>query len=137
MSEAVVLDTHVWVDVIDGSRIAAPAARAITRAIDSGDLWIAAITVWEIAMLARKGRLQLTLPTLAWVTTAAERSRTRVAPLSPDIAADSVELPGTFHGDPADHLIVATARHHGATLITRDRAILAYGAARHVRVLRA
>lgn len=61
----------------------------------------------------------------------------RLAPLEPAIAVASSRLPGDPHGDPADRIIVATARHHGATLVTADDKLLAYGTAGHVKVLSA
>jgi PIN domain nuclease of toxin-antitoxin system len=61
----------------------------------------------------------------------------RLAPIEPSIAIDSVRLPGDFHADPADRIIVATARFHQATLLTADRAILSYGQRGYVQVLAA
>jgi len=81
--------------------------------------------VWEIAMLATKGALKLNAPTLSWVTDAVHASRVIVFPLEPSIAVDAAELP-LFHGDPADRMIVATARYLKAVLITRDTKILDY-----------
>ncbi|WP_437825253.1 type II toxin-antitoxin system VapC family toxin [Sorangium sp. So ce1153] len=135
--DAVILDTHVWVHAMDGVKLSAEATRRIGRAAEAGELWIAAITVWEIAMLASKGRIRLSMPTREWVDTAIARSGVRVAPLDPSVAVDSVELPGEFHGDPADRMIVATARCRGATLVTRDRAIIDYGKTKNVRWLKA
>ncbi|WP_437673013.1 type II toxin-antitoxin system VapC family toxin [Sorangium sp. So ce131] len=136
-TETLILDTHVWVDVVGGVRLPVQVTRRISRSVEESGLWIAAISLWEIAMLARKGRLQLSMPTLEWMKVAIDRSRVHVAPLEPTIAVDSVELPGTCHGDPADRLIIATARCMDATLVTRDRAIHDYGKARHVRLLQA
>lgn len=135
MSEHVLLDTHAWVDVVTGEKLAPAGKRRIAAASDAGTLWIAAITQWEIAMLAARGRLQLGMATLDWITASLQRSGIQVAHIEASIAVDAVELPGAFHGDPADRLIVATARHLGGTLATRDRAIRAYGAAGHVRVI--
>lgn len=135
MSDDVVLDTHAWVDVVTGAKLAAAAKRRIGAASEAGCLWIAAITPWEIAMLASKGRLRLGMPTLDWIAASLQRSGIQVAPLEPSIAVDAAELPGAFHGDPADRLIVATTRHLAATIATRDRAIRAYGSLGHVRVV--
>lgn len=86
-------------------------------------------------MLVRKRRLNLGTATREWVSRALSRPGVRLAPLTPEIAIDSEELPGRIHGDPADRIMIATARALDATLVTRDRLILDYGAQGHVDVL--
>lgn len=86
-------------------------------------------------MLESKGRVRLASDCLTWVRTALEAPGTRLVPLSPEIAVASAHLPGEFHGDPADRILVATARIHALTLVTRDERILAYGRAGFVAVL--
>src|SRR5258706_15972274 len=99
MAEALVLDTHVWKMYVAGDRIAPRVLRRIDRAAAGTRLYIAAITPWEIAMLAVKGKLRLGLPTLEWIERAIHGSRVIVHPLEPTIAVDSAEL-AAFHGDP-------------------------------------
>jgi PIN domain nuclease of toxin-antitoxin system len=77
-------------------------------------------------MLARAGKLRVSGPLLGWLVGALAATQTAVAPLEPEIAVDAVELPAWQHGDPADRLIVATARRLDATLVTRDATILDY-----------
>ena len=77
-------------------------------------------------MLARGAKLRVAGSLLPWMTGALHATSTAVAPLEPAIAVDAVELPAWEHGDPADRLIVATARHLDAMLVTRDGAILEY-----------
>ena len=77
-------------------------------------------------MLARAGKLRVRGPTLGWFEQALELTRTTVVSFVPAIAVDAVELPSWDHADPADRIIVATARHLGATLVTRDGNILEY-----------
>ncbi|GMV16789.1 MAG: ribonuclease VapC22 [Polyangiaceae bacterium] len=126
-TEPIVLDTHVWLDVAFGrGRFARRLARRLERAAEDGVLYVAAITPWEVAMLARGGKLRVAGPTLGWLLGALSATRTAVAPLDPEVAVDAVELPAWQRGDPADRLIVATARRLGATLVTRDAAILDY-----------
>jgi len=152
--ERVVLDTHVWKMYVDGEGLDAKTVRRIDAAGASGHLYVAAVTVWELAMLAarpprppaahassrrtgarERRKLTLNAPTLAWITEAVHASRVVVYPLDPAIAVDSAELPA-FHGDPADRMIVATARHLGAVLVTRDAKILDYAlTTKSVRVL--
>jgi len=77
----------------------------------------------------------LSLPCEQWVREAIETPGLILAPLTPEIALDSTRLPGHFHGDPADRIIVATARRAGAKLLTRDQSMIEYGRQRHVTLL--
>lgn len=130
----IVLDTHVLVwALIDDPRLGPVARAAIDEATAANGALVSAITPWEIAMLVAKGRLALGQDTAVWIETALATPGLRLAPIEPDIAVDSMQLPEPFHADPADRFIVATARRTGAMLLTADRAILAYAAAGHVR----
>jgi PIN domain nuclease of toxin-antitoxin system len=136
--EVFVLDTHVWLDVALGrsTRFAMRVRRRLETAAHGGSLYVAAITPWEVAMLVRKGKVRVSGPVLDFVTAALRETRTAVTPLEPAIAVDSVDLPAWDHGDPADRLIVASARFLDAALVTRDGAILDYALReRAVRVL--
>jgi PIN domain nuclease of toxin-antitoxin system len=134
-TDPVVLDTHVWKMYVDGERFAPRVLRRIDAAGAAGKLHVAAITIWEIAMLVSTKGLRLGLPTLEWIGDAVSASRVIVHPLEPSIAVDSTEL-GAFHGDPADRMIVATARRLGAVLITKDSKIQDYAeVTKNVRVL--
>ncbi len=130
------LDTHalVWLAVGD-ARLSAAARKRIESAAQHQQLWVSAITPWEIGMLVAKGRLVLDRDVMDWVGAALALPGIRLAPLDPAVAVASTRLPGELHGDPADRLIVATARHLGATLVTADAALLSYGRRRHVGVL--
>ena len=132
----IILDTHVLIWAVEGDARLGPAARtAITEAAPEEGVGISAITPWEIALLSEKGRLRLSRDVGAWIDAALGLPGVRLAPILPAIAIDSVRLPGTFHADPADRLIVATARHHSAPLLTADRAILEYGAGSHASIV--
>ena len=98
---------------------------------------MAAISLWEVAMLEVRQRLVLTKPALQWVQDALAAPGLSLAPLSPEIAVDACRLPADPGGDPADRMIVATARQSGATIVTRDRRILEYGRQGHVATLAA
>jgi PIN domain nuclease of toxin-antitoxin system len=113
----VVLDSHVvhWWSA-EPNRISRPAARALSEA---DELAVAAITWFELAWLARRERIVVTIPIRSWLEHLAAQVRT--VPLTPAIAATAVSLPSTFPGDPADRLIYATAIEHGWRLITKDR----------------
>ena len=129
----IVLDTHVLVWALDGNRrLGADAGAAIAAAERADGIGVSAITPWEIALLADRGSLRLARETGAWIEAALALPGIRLIPIDPAIAIDSVRLPGEFRADPADRLIVATARHCAAPLLTADYAILAYAASDHV-----
>jgi PIN domain nuclease of toxin-antitoxin system len=98
---------------------------------------VSAISVWEVGMLEAKGRIRLGKDREAWVPEALSLPGVRLVPVDDRVALSSTRLPGDFHGDPADRLLVATARALDATLATRDTAILAYGREGYVRTLEA
>jgi len=137
-ADAVLLDTHTWVWFRLGEAAAFRRAsiEAIHAAAARSDLRVSVISVWEVAMLAAKRRLQLGRPVTEWVRGALGASGLLLSDLTPEIAVEACNLPGDFHDDPADRLIVATARAIGATLYTKDRAILAYGRRGHVKAVR-
>jgi PIN domain nuclease of toxin-antitoxin system len=135
---AVLLDTHVLVWLLNGERrLSAAAVTAVEQAAHEDKVFVSAITPWEIAMLVARGRLLLTRDVQDWIDDALRQPGVALAPLEPAIAVASTRLPGPIHGDPADRLIVATARHLDVTLVTADDRLLSYGGAGHVRVLNA
>ena len=117
------LDTHALVfDALARHRLSTRARKAIDEGDAAGDLACCDISLREIAMLISKGRLRVDEDTVVFLRTIIEARSLRVIPISAEIAAlsasDEVGV-----GDPADRLIAATARHYGARLITRDRAL--------------
>ncbi len=138
MTRALVLDTHAWVWFMSGDPKLRQAARdAIVEAAESSRVFVPAIVVWELGMLDAKRRLSLSAPCEGWATAALSAPGVVLAPLTPEIAIASSRLPDGFHGDPADRMIVATARALDATLVTRDRKLLAYGRRGHLRAIAA
>jgi PIN domain nuclease of toxin-antitoxin system len=97
--------------------------------------YISPITAWEIGMLASHGRLQLLIKPERWFANLFEVPGVRLADLSPELLIASSYLPGKPPKDPTDRIIAATARELGATLMTRDRALLEYGKQGHIAVL--
>ncbi len=137
-AEVFVLDTHIWLDVASGrsTRFAMRVRRRLEAAANGGSLYVAAITPWEVAMLVRQGKVRVSGSVLDFVVGALRETRTAVTSLEPAIAVDAVDLPAWDHRDPADRLIVASARSLDAVLVTRDSAILDYAkAVRAVRVI--
>ena len=132
------LDTHVWLWALLGDpQLKTPARRRISEALRSGAVLISAISVWEAAMLWKKGRIQVLQPLHEWFGEAFDKSGFELAPLLPEVSLDAVDLPGTFHDDPADRIIIATARFNRAQLLTRDRRMLDYARSGHVHAIEA
>jgi PIN domain nuclease of toxin-antitoxin system len=133
-SVPLLIDTHYWLWLEAGTkdRLTPHGLDLIKDAANQGSLLVSVISVWEIAMLDAKGRLRLFEGCAQWVEEALARPGLTLAPLTPAIAIESNQLPGSFHGDPADRIIVATARRMGARLLTSDKNIRAYGRQRHV-----
>ncbi|MDO8380649.1 type II toxin-antitoxin system VapC family toxin [Phenylobacterium sp.] len=127
------LDTCALIWLINRTPIQPPALEEIERAARDDALVVSTASAWEIGLLSRRiGRsdgLQFTPDPKTWFVRALTAPGLRLAPLTPDIAIDASHLPGELHGDPADRLIIATARHLGAAIVTRDRKILDYAAA--------
>ena len=120
----VVLDTHIWVWWLTATSPLKPFEReALDLAAERRELHIAAISLWEAQVLHAKRRLDLPVPFAAWLTRAADPRIVSVLPLDVDVVLATDELPASFQGDPADRLIVATARAHTMHLATRDAAI--------------
>jgi PIN domain nuclease of toxin-antitoxin system len=134
----ILLDTHILVWLLeDSERIGEPVHAQIQNAADEDCLFISAITPWEISMLVVKGRLRLGQDVAEWLGAALRLPGIRLEPLSPAIAVASTRLPWEVHPDPADRILLATARHLDATLITADQQILDYGAQGFVKCVAA
>jgi PIN domain nuclease of toxin-antitoxin system len=134
---AVLLDTHVWVWYVEGerARLSSRIDPAIESAAERGDVLISAMSVWEIAQLDALRRLELAVEVRTWVARALSLPGVRFENLSPAIAIESTRLPGTPHRDPADRMLIATARLTGASLVTCDTRVLAYAKQGYVRVI--
>ena len=127
------LDTHTWLWwVTEDRRLTKRARAAIERASRAGDVRLSAISIWEVAKKVEKGQLTLDRPIDEWLDTALAHDDLQVLDAGRAVLVESCRLPGTFHGDPADQIIVATARRHGAVLVTADARIRGYS---HVRTL--
>ncbi len=120
------LDTHVWIWLMEGSvgRLSPAVVRAIEEAAAEGRVRIHPLSVWELGMLVRKGRLSLAGPVERWVEEALAVEGLTLTPLTAAMALEAAALPDPFPGDPVDRMLVATARLLGATLVAADRRIL-------------
>ncbi|NJK44669.1 MAG: type II toxin-antitoxin system VapC family toxin [Pleurocapsa sp. SU_196_0] len=121
----ILLDTHIFIFWVNGSERLLEETRTRIEA-EPDALGVSAITLWEIAKLVQLGRLELTLPIETWLEQALAYPKVVVVPLSPAIVVESARLPAPFHKDPADEIIVATARVLSAGLVTYDGKILSY-----------
>lgn len=125
------LDTHAWVWwVTEDRRLSAAARRAIERSQTRGDLSLSLISIWEIAKKVEKAQLVLDRPVEQWLDLAVARPGLQLVELTRPILIESCKLPHPFHGDPADQMIVATARDRDAAIVTKDERIREYA---HVR----
>jgi PIN domain nuclease of toxin-antitoxin system len=123
----IVLDTHVLVWWLSGSEpLGKKAKAAIAREREEGEIVVSSISAWEVAQLVRRGRLSFSMDVSNWFSIVREIDSVKFMPVDNDIAIRSVELPGAFHSDPADRMIVATARKLGVPLVTKDEKIRDY-----------
>jgi len=129
-------DTCAAIWIYEKAQLSQAALEAMGAAYREGvPSYISPITACEVGMLTAHGRLQLLIRPERWFSNLFEVPGVRLAEMSPDLLIASSYLPGKPPQDPTDRIIAATARELGATLITRDRALLDYGAQGHVAVL--
>ena len=131
MSTAPLLDTHAWIWWLHGdARLGKQAFKKLDQLPGDSRPAISDISLWEVATLVSRGRLELESTLDAWLAVAAHPNTVRVLPITAGIAAEVARLPDTFQRDPADRLIVSTSRVHGLSVLTRDAAIAKSGLVR-------
>jgi PIN domain nuclease of toxin-antitoxin system len=128
MSSPLLLDTHVWLWYALGmqNKLSADTVAAIDQSASQGQLQLSVMSVWEVSLLAAKQHIHLGQPTTDWVAKALALKGLQLTQLTPQIVIESNQLPGDFHPDPIDRMLVSTARCMGFSLLTRDQAILNY-----------
>ena len=130
------LDTCAVIWIANGDPLREPAVSRLREAYaDGSTLAVSPMTAWEVAMLASKGRIALSLAPEVWFTRFITLPGVTLAELPPKVLIESCALPGAPPADPVDRILAATARAFGYTLVTRDRHLLAYGGEGHVRVM--
>jgi PIN domain nuclease of toxin-antitoxin system len=130
------LDTHTAIWLVHNEPIARAAEAAINAVHDAeGAILVSPITAWEIGLLVSLNRINLLATPRRWFARLLSIPDVHLTELSPDILIAASFLPGTPPKDPADRILLATARELAATLVTRDRVILAYGERGNVSVL--
>ena len=121
----VLLDTHTLIWWLNDQTRLSPAQREVLGTITpASPVLVSDISLWEVATLCSLGRIRLGIPLREWLNNAVAPPLVRRQGISPAIAAELAELPDSFHRDPADRILVATARVLGAALITQDRRII-------------
>lgn len=125
----ILLDTHILIWWrLDSRRLSRNQARRLEDLERrQNPMAISAITLWEIAVLSARGRIEIAQPLDVWLEELEGHPLIDVLPLTARIAAESVRLGPDFHNDPADQIIVATARLHGLPLMTADERIRGWG----------
>jgi PIN domain nuclease of toxin-antitoxin system len=130
----IILDTHIliWWVAGDSHQLSQAAATAIEAELNGGEILVSSISAWEISMLVARNRIALSMDVAKWLGVVSEIDTVRFLPIDNEIGVKSTELPGEFHKDPADRMIVATARKYAAPLVTADEKIRAY---QHVKTI--
>ena len=127
------LDTHVWVWWnMEPEKLSGKARDAIEDTNSYSEILLSAISPWEFCKLLEKERIGISCDPEEWMSEALQMPKLRIVPLTPTIAYRSTISPQPFHDDPADQIIVATAREQNATIISKDKLIRNYP---HVRSL--
>ena len=129
----IVLDTHIWIWWTHNDDRITVKLRENIQMNENAGLGVSVFSCWEIAKLVEIKRVTLHCPIDEWIDTALDYPGIRLLELTPEIAIESTQLPGEFHRDPADQIIVATARVNDCPLLTVDHKILNYP---HVNLLK-
>jgi len=122
----ILLDTHIWIWWLHRAPVLRPAALDYIEGHRKDGIAISVISCWEVAKLVENRRLDLGMDVESWLAIASEEPDVIVLDLSLDVIVDSTRLPGTFHRDPADQMIVATSRVSDIPLVKADKKILDY-----------
>ncbi len=135
MTTDYLVDTHIWLWYAQGnlSRLTEISAARLTELDRDGRLYLSVMSAWELGLLTAKGRIHLGRPCADWVSAFLKHTRYRIIELDIGAALEANSLPGAFHADPVDRLLVATARIRDLTLITEDRGILDYAQKGYLR----
>ena len=129
----IVLDTHAWIWFTSNPDVLSKKAKkAIDAAVIEKNVLVSSISAWEIALLVKNNRLELTMDVGDWIAKSENLPFFQFLPVSNSIAVKSVNLPGSLHPDPADRIIIATALSTGSSIVTKDKKIWDYS---HVKTI--
>lgn len=129
----IILDTHIWVWWVHRVESLTKVQEQTIVANEGEQIGVSTISLWEIAKLVEYGRLELPFSIEEWFEQAINYPGIEILELTPEIVIESTRLPGEFHRDPADQIIVATARINNCPLVTSDKKILDYS---HVETIK-
>jgi len=138
INNPIILDTHVllW-SLLQPEELSEEIKYHISSAQENDQLFLCSISLWEIAMLKFKRRINIYEPIKDFLESITNISGLSIKDISPEIAAQTILLIDDFHGDPADRIIAATTMCNGATLLTRDQKILAWASLGHIKSIEA
>jgi len=136
MNDGVLLDTCAMIWLAENEPLEEEGHAAIAEAEKNENIYVSPISAWETALLVSRQRIALSLPVDRWFEAFLSMKGSLLAEMPPRVLIDSVCLPGDPPDDPADRILAATSREYDLTLITRDKALLAYGAKGHIHALR-
>jgi PIN domain nuclease of toxin-antitoxin system len=122
----ILLDTHIWIWWVHGAKELKPDYESIILNNENHGLGVSIISCWEVAKLVENKRLKLPIDISNWIDTALNYPGIVLIPITPEIAVESTQLPGSFHKDPADQIIVATSRIFNIPILTVDKKIIDY-----------
>jgi len=128
----IILDTHEWIWWVQADNRLPEKHAEVIKKYEPFGLGVSAISLWEVAKAVEHGKLSFPIPVKEWLEKALVYPGIQLLNLTPQIAAESTELPGNFHKDPADQIIVATARIYNVPIVTMDDKIRNYP---HVKLL--
>jgi PIN domain nuclease of toxin-antitoxin system len=136
LNNKIILDTHIliWI-LISPDELSKKIIKSIEIAQNSNNLYISSISLWEIAMLIHKKRINVYERIADFINSITNIDGLNIININAGIAAESVALPGGFHSDPADCIIIASARDLAATLITRDQKIIDWSLDGHLKLI--
>lgn len=135
MKPKFLIDTHIWIWYAKGDRkhLSFDAVKQLEAWDEQSALIVSVMSVWELGLLDAKQRIHLGQPIAEWLEAFFTRTHFQTIGLDIPIVLDANQLPGTFHPDPIDRILVATTRHHEMTLLTEDKKILEYAEQGYVR----
>ena len=137
-ADSVLLDTHVWFKYqVSPKELRTSAVTQIEEAATRGAVYVSAISVWELALLEKAGKVEMIGGVQRWVDRALSKPGIHLLPLSPEIAIETVYLPPPMHKDPADRILVASARVERMRIATSDKAVLTFAKSSGLPYLRA
>ena len=120
------LDTHTWIWANANPDQLSINVRKLLESSEQLELFLSAISPWEFSKLIAKGRLRITTHPREWIEQALAMPGLRLIELTPDISYESTVLPDSSNSDPADQIIIASARSLGATILTKDENMRRY-----------